>query len=113
MSFALIVDRASEAYVTRHASLKAGAYFDVRYGCLVAAGIDNLLMAGRCISAEHTAQSSLRIQQSCMATGQAAGIAAALSLTQGVTPRELDAATVVAQLEHDRDVEPAFAELTQ
>ena len=48
-----------------------------------------------------------------MATGQAAGIAAALSLTQGVTPRELDAATVVAQLEHDRDVEPAFAELTQ
>ena len=105
------VDRESETYKTRIARLKAGEYFDIRYGCLVAAGVDNLLMAGRCISAEHVAQSSLRIQQTCMSTGEAAGVAAALSLIQHVTPRELDAASVVAKLKIDRDVEPAFEEM--
>ena len=71
--------------------------------------IDNLLVAGRCLSVEHTAQSSLRIQQTCMATGQAAGTAAALSLRAGVTPAALDPAGLVAQLARDREVEPAFA----
>jgi len=44
-----------------------------------------------------------------MATGQAAGTAAAMSVDQGVSPRELDAMALVAQLEQDRSgVEPAF-----
>ncbi|MCF7855758.1 MAG: FAD-dependent oxidoreductase, partial [Candidatus Pacebacteria bacterium] len=59
-------------------------------------------------SASHLAESSLRIQQTCMATGQAAGVAAALSLNAAITPRELDPAAVVKQLGKDRDVEPAF-----
>jgi hypothetical protein len=105
------VDRETEAYKTRRANLIAGEYFDIRYGCLVATGLDNLLMAGRCLSAEHVAESSLRIQQTCMATGQAAGVAAAMSLQAGVTPRELDPMAVVAQLAVDRDIEPAVAEL--
>jgi ABC-type cobalamin/Fe3+-siderophores transport system ATPase subunit len=78
------------------------------HGCLVADGVDNLMMAGRCISADHHAEASLRIQQTCMATGQAAGVAAALSLRQNMTPRELAPAVVIDQLAHDRDVEPAF-----
>jgi 2-polyprenyl-6-methoxyphenol hydroxylase-like FAD-dependent oxidoreductase len=93
----------------RKAQLLAGEYFDIRYGCLVAAGVDNLLLAGRCLSAEHAAESSLRIQQTCMATGQAAGTAAALSLKAGVTPRELDPQAVVRQLAAQRAaVTPAF-----
>ncbi len=64
--------------------------------------------AGRCISADHLAEASLRIQQTCMATGQAAGIAAAISLQKETTPRELEPMAVVRQLEKDRDVEPAF-----
>ncbi len=68
-------------------------------------------MAGRCLSAEHVAESSLRIQQTCMATGEAAGVAAALSLQTQTSPGGLDPATMVAQLERDRDVEPAFEEL--
>jgi len=100
----------SAEHNARKERLVAGEYFDIRYGCIVAAGIDNLLMAGRCLSAEHVAESSLRIQQTCMATGQAAGVAAALSLDANITPRELDPAAVVAQLESDRDVEPAFDE---
>lgn len=102
------VDRTSDEWRRRHAKLAAGEYFDIPYGCLVAAGVDNLLMAGRCISAEHVAQSSLRIQQTCMSTGEAAGTAAALSLKAGTTPRELNPAIVVARLAEDRKVEPAF-----
>jgi hypothetical protein len=107
----LRVDWGSEFHNQRRVKHIAGEYFDIRYGCIVAAGIDNLLMAGRCLSAEHVAQSSLRIQQTCMATGQAAGTAAALSLQAGVVPAELDPAVLVAQLEKDRAVEPAFPEL--
>jgi hypothetical protein len=108
------VDRGAPDYAARRAQLIAGEYFDIRYGCLVARGIDNLLVAGRCISAEHRAQASLRIQQTCMATGQAAGTAAAMSLHASVTPRELDAASLVGQLAADRAaVEPAFEVLRQ
>jgi len=102
------VDHGSDFYKERHRRLNAGDWFDIRYGCLIANGVDNLLVAGRCISAEHTAQSSLRIQQTCMAIGQAAGVAAALSLNADITPATLDPVVLVAQLEKDRDVEPAF-----
>jgi hypothetical protein len=105
------VDRSTEAYKKRKAQLIAGEYFDIRYGCIVAEGIDNLLLAGRCVSAEHVPESSLRIQQTCMSLGQAAGTAAALSLQAKSTPRELDASLLVKQLEMDRDVNPAFEEL--
>jgi len=86
-----------------------GEYFSIPYGCVVASGLDNLLMAGRCISAEHEAEASLRIQQTCMATGQAAGTAAAMSIERDTTPRELDASAVAGRLRVDRDaVRPAF-----
>lgn len=99
----------SAAYGERARRLAAGDWFDVPYGCLVAERVDNLLVAGRCLSAGYLAQGSLRIQQTCMSTGQAAGVAAALSLQAGVTPRELAAAVVVAQLARDRDVPSALA----
>lgn len=103
------VDLESEEYEPHKRRAEQGDYFDIRYGCLVPEGVDNLLVAGRCISAEHEAQASLRIQQTCMATGQAAGTAAALSLKEDVSPRELDAEMLVRQLAEDRAaVEPAF-----
>ncbi len=102
------VDDTSDAAKVRMQKLREGDYFDIPYGAVVAQGVDNLLMAGRCLSASHLAESSLRIQQTCMATGQAAGVTAALSLRAGATPRELDPKTVVEQLARDRDVEPAF-----
>lgn len=103
----------SAAYAAFAKRLAAGDWFDIPYGCLVPAGLDNLLVAGRCLSASYLAQGSLRIQQTCMATGQAAGTAAALSLRADTTPRELDPQTVVAQLAKDRDLEPAFPELAR
>jgi len=99
-------------YRRRMERTRAGDYFDIRFGCIVAAGVDNLLVAGRCLSAEHIAQAGLRIQQTCQATGQAAGTAAALSLKENVMPRVLDPKKVVEQLAKDRAaVEPAFESL--
>lgn len=100
----------SPDYASRMRRTEAGDYYDIPYGCLVPAGVDGLLTAGRCISAEHESQASLRIQQTCMSLGQAAGTAAALSLQAGVSPRDLDPATVIRQLERDRQaVEPVCA----
>ena len=60
------------------------------YGTLLPQGIDNLLVAGRCISAEEEAMGQLRLIPVCSATGEAAGTAAALALRVGVTPAKLD-----------------------
>lgn len=55
--------------------LKSPGY--VPYRSLIADGFPNLLVAGRCISADKTAFASIRVQASCMDMGQAAGVAAA------------------------------------
>ena len=93
----------------RNEKIKQGDYFDVRYGTLVAKGIDNLMTAGRCISADHFPEAALRIQQTCMATGEAAGTAAALSVKHDTTPRQLDPAIITDRLSDMRNsVKPAF-----
>jgi hypothetical protein len=60
------------------------------YGSLLPKGVENLLVAGRCISAEEEAMGQLRLIPVCSATGQAAGTAAALAVREGVTPGKLD-----------------------
>lgn len=64
--------------------------YGIPYRCLVPQGIDNLLVAGRCISTTHEALATTRLTPSAMATGQAAGTAAALSITDHVAPKELN-----------------------
>ncbi len=59
-----------------------GSFYDIPYGCLLAKEYDNLLAAGRCISVDHIAHSSTRIQGTCILTGQAAGTAAAMAKAQ-------------------------------
>ena len=70
--------------------------YDIPYRCLVPKRVDNLLIAGRCISSEQQPYESHRAMIPIMAIGQAAGVAAALSAAQGVCPRDLD----VALLQH-------------
>lgn len=72
--------------------------YDIRYGALVPLKIDNLLLSGRCISGTHRAHASYRVMAICMATGEAAGIAAAESIKEQVTPRELPADKIRAVL---------------
>ena len=63
--------------------------YDIPYRALLPQGIDNLLLSGRCISGTHRAHASYRVMAVCMATGQAAGVAAALSAKKAVAPREV------------------------
>ena len=64
--------------------------YDIPYRSLLPRGLDNLLTAGRCISGTHRAHASYRIGGVCLATGQAAGVAAALAALGHVAPRELE-----------------------
>lgn len=73
-------------------------YYDIPYGCLVPQNTANLLVSGRCISADHRAMASVRVIATCMAIGEAAGAAAALCLQRGIAPRSLDVASLQAEL---------------
>lgn len=64
--------------------------YDLPYRCLVPETVDGLLLAGRCISGTHRAHASYRVMSICMAMGQAAGIAAALSAAERTIPRKID-----------------------
>ena len=61
---------------------------------LIARDGRNVLMAGRCMSADQLALSSARVATSGSMMGQAAGIAAAMAATGGCDPRDLDPADV-------------------
>ena len=74
--------------------LDAGAFYQVPYRSLVAAGVDNLLLAGRCISATHEALASTRVIAPSMAQGEAAGVAGALAAQKGLTTRAVDVGEV-------------------
>jgi ribulose 1,5-bisphosphate synthetase/thiazole synthase len=80
----------------------SGAYvgpeFQIPYRCLVPAKIDNLLAAGRCVSADFALADTLRLIPICWVTGQAAGVAAALSIKDKCTPREVSAAKLQSLL---------------
>lgn len=73
-------------------------WFEVPYRCLVADGFRNLLVAGRCIGSDFTAQSALRIQFTCRSMGEAAGIAAAMGCRDRVDVGAIDGKTVAAAM---------------
>ncbi len=72
--------------------------YDIPYRALCPVGMDNLLVAGRCISGEHRACASYRVMRICMAMGQATGLAAADAAIKGVTTREVDLPTIQQKL---------------
>ncbi|WP_432829065.1 FAD-dependent oxidoreductase [Dactylosporangium sp. CA-092794] len=74
--------------------LPQGRSYDIPLRALLPRDVDGLLVAGRCISGDHVAHSSYRIMPISMATGQAAGVCAALAARIGKPPREVPAAQV-------------------
>lgn len=72
--------------------------YDIPYRCLAPKKIDDLLVAGRCISSEQQPYESHRAMIPIMAIGQAAGTAAALCALDGVKPRRLDIAKLQTAL---------------
>jgi succinate dehydrogenase/fumarate reductase flavoprotein subunit len=74
---------------------------DVPYRAILPEKLDGLLAAGRCISATHAGAAAGKSMGNCLATGHAAGIAAALCVKQNCLPRELKIADVQAVLRTD------------
>jgi hypothetical protein len=72
--------------------------YEIPYRCLVPRGIEQILVAGRCISADHEAHARSRNMPACMATGQAAGVAAAIAVEEGVLVRNVPIAKVQTAL---------------
>jgi ribulose 1,5-bisphosphate synthetase/thiazole synthase len=65
-------------------------WFHIPYRIILPRGIDNLLIAGRCVSADYIAQGCTRSEAACILTGQAAGTAAVLSIKAGIKPRDVN-----------------------
>jgi 2-polyprenyl-6-methoxyphenol hydroxylase-like FAD-dependent oxidoreductase len=80
---------------------KYGMLYAIPYRSLLVREFDNLLVAGRCISADHRAHHATKEIPPCMATGQAAGTAAALAVGSGVAPRALEVSALQARLRED------------
>ncbi len=79
----------------------AKGWYQVPYRILLPKDVEGLLTAGRCISADHIAQGSIRQQSVCMTTGHAAGAAAALAAQQGTTPRDLNVEVLQTALRNE------------
>lgn len=78
--------------------LPEGETYDIPFRCLLPESVEGLLVAGRCLSADHDAHASVRSMGQCMAMGQAAAVAAALAARQGRPPREVAISDLQARL---------------
>jgi hypothetical protein len=74
---------------------------DVPYRAILPEKVDGLLTAGRSISATHVAMAAGKSMGNCVATGHAAGMAAAMSAKKGAVPRELKVAQIQDALRKD------------
>lgn len=64
--------------------------YDIPFRCLLPREYDNLMMAGRCISGDHIAHASYRVTGDAVATGEAAGLAAAVALHARIAPADIN-----------------------
>ncbi len=75
--------------------------YEIPFGCFVPQRGENLLVAGRCLSAEHEAVASARVTAQCFSYGHAIGHAAAISLKYKVAPRAISGADIRAILNRE------------
>ncbi|TSA47179.1 MAG: FAD-dependent oxidoreductase [Chloroflexi bacterium] len=67
-----------------------GRYYQIPYGILVPQKVENLLIAGRCVASDKISHASVRNMMCCTVTGQGAGVAAAVSIKDGVSVSEVN-----------------------
>ena len=72
--------------------------YTIPYGCLLPRQVEGLLLSGRNISGSHLAHSNYRIMSVCIAIGEAAGVAAALSVKQGKALRDVDVSEIQSRV---------------
>ena len=75
---------------TTHYYFGAGQWYEIPYRCLIPKHMNNMLVAGRCISSTHEAQASYRIMPYCAELGQAAGTAVAVAVKDHTNVRNVD-----------------------
>ncbi len=80
------------------AGLRTADVYEIPYRSLVPLEVDDLLVAGRCLSATHEAAGAVRVMPPCFAMGQAAGVAAALAVERAIAPRRVDVSELQADL---------------
>lgn len=78
--------------------LPPGEAYDIPLRSLMPLGLENILVAGRCISGTHEAHSSYRVMPIAMATGHAAGVCAALAAKHDSSIRDIPARAVQKEL---------------
>jgi hypothetical protein len=76
-------------------------FYEVPYGCFVPQRGEGLLVAGRCLSAQHEAVASARVTAQCFSYGHAIGHAAAMCVRDNVSPRKLTGVEVRERLNRD------------
>ncbi len=72
--------------------------YEIPYGCFVPQTGENLLVAGRCLSAEHEAVASARVTAQCFGYGHAIGHAASIAARENIAPRDIQGADIRAIL---------------
>jgi hypothetical protein len=77
-----------------------GRYFQIPYGIILPKQVDNLLVAGRCVAGDKMSHAATRQMVCCIATGQGAGVAAAVSIKENSTCRNVDIKKVQQALEN-------------
>ena len=75
---------------TSHYYFPEGEYYTIPYRSLIPKTINNMLVAGRCISSDHGAQASYRIMPTVCCIGEAAGCAIALAVKDNISVRDID-----------------------
>ena len=75
-----------------------GRYFEIPYGVLLPQRVENLLVAGRCIAGDEISHASVRSMMCCAVTGQGAGVAAAVSIKDGVSLRDVSIVNLQTEL---------------
>jgi len=83
-------------------SFKPGEYYTIPYRSLIPKKVSNMLVAGRCISSDHSAQASYRIMPFVCCIGEAAGTAIGLALKKRSRVREIDIKELQSILKKNR-----------
>lgn len=88
----------SDGSAKKSHALPAGASHGIPYRCLIPQGVDNLLVAGRSLSADRAVQGAARVMPVCFALGEAAGVAAAIAARGTGTVRQVDIPALQSEL---------------
>lgn len=88
--------------------LAPGKVPTIPLSALVPKASRNLMVAGRCVSSDRLANSGLRVQASCMAMGQAAGVTAALAAQRDTTPLKVTLKDIRDRLQEHGAIVPEF-----